>query len=297
MRLTPTLLFTLLVCLLVSPAAWAAQTVDETRPANDSARIEIENLAGSIQVTGWNRNEVHVTGTLGDDVEGLDISGTAEHLSLEVKIPHGENRHRDVEAHLQIHVPAGCHLEVETVSSSIDAADLSGGAELTSVSGDVTLSGHPATAEVETVSGNVRITGAGTPVDVQSVSGDVTLTGVADEIEVSTVDGTIAVTADEIRRGKIQAVSGSIRVSGRLAAGARLDLQGHSSDVTLGVPAGTSASFDVTTFSGDIDNALGPEAQSTSRYTPGKKLEFSTGSGDARVSIETFSGDVTLKQM
>lgn len=297
MRFTPTLLFTLLLCLIFSPATWAAQTVDETRAASANARIQVENLAGSVQVTGWNRDEVHIAGALGDDVEGLDITGSENHLSIEVKFPRGEGRNRDLDADLEIHVPAGCQLEVETVSASIDVADLAGQAELTSVSGAITLSGRPTAAEVETVSGSVRIRGAGTPVDVESVSGSITLTGVADEIEVSTVDGTIEVTADEIRRGEIQAVSGTIRVSGRLTAGARLDLQGHSSDVTLAVPAGTSASFDVTTFSGDIDNALGPAAESISRYAPGKKLEFTTGSGDARVSIETFSGNVTLKQM
>ena len=65
---------TMAALLLFCGAAWADESVDRTIPASAAARIEIENVAGSIEVTGWDRNEVHIVGTLGDDVEGLDIT-------------------------------------------------------------------------------------------------------------------------------------------------------------------------------------------------------------------------------
>jgi DUF4097 and DUF4098 domain-containing protein YvlB len=297
MKTLQTLLPSLLLALLLTPAVQAAKPVDETRAANPDARISIENVAGSVRVTGWDRNEVHVTGTVGDATDGLSVTGGPDHLSIEVEIPRGNHGGGDVSADLEIQVPAGCQLEVETVSASIDATELSGRAELSSVSGSITLAGRPSGAEVETVSGAIQIRGSGTPVDVESVSGSITLTGVAGQVDVSTVDGSIEVTADEIRQGDFEAVSGDIRISGALAAGAELDIEGHSSSVTLAVPSGTSARFDVTTFSGDIDNGLGPAAESAGGYAPGKTLEFTLGSGSAEVSIETFSGNVVLEGM
>ncbi len=50
------------------------------------------------------------------------------------------------------------------------------------------------------------------------------------------------------------------------------------------------------TFSGRIKSDWGPEAVRAGRYSPGMQLEFSTGAGEARVTIDSFSGSVWLKQ-
>ncbi len=52
----------------------------------------------------------------------------------------------------------------------------------------------------------------------------------------------------------------------------------------------------MTTFSGDIENQFGPPAERSSRYGPGKSLEFTAGGGDAEVSVEVFSGNVALRK-
>jgi len=65
--------------------------------------------------------------------------------------------------------------------------------------------------------------------------------------------------------------------------------------VVLTLPDSTSASFEISTFSGNIHSDFGGSVERTSRYTPGKRSEFSTGDG-GRVSVETFSGNVELKK-
>jgi hypothetical protein len=67
-----------------------------------------------------------------------------------------------------------------------------------------------------------------------------------------------------------------------------------SGTVVLAVSPGIAADFEVSTFSGGISNAIGPEARRTNQYTPEKELSFTTGGGGARVSIETFSGGVKI---
>ena len=56
-----------------------------------------------------------------------------------------------------------------------------------------------------------------------------------------------------------------------------------------------SARFEVSTFSGRIDNDFGPDGERTSRFAPGRALEHTTRDGSARISIETFSGNVFLR--
>jgi hypothetical protein len=57
-----------------------------------------------------------------------------------------------------------------------------------------------------------------------------------------------------------------------------------------------SADFSASTFSGEIENELGPAAQKSSRYTSEKNLSFSTGTGGAKVSVQTLSGAIRLRK-
>ena len=49
-------------------------------------------------------------------------------------------------------------------------------------------------------------------------------------------------------------------------------------------------------ISGDIVNDLGPQAVRKDRFAPGLELAFSLGSGDARISVSTFSGTVEIRE-
>jgi DUF4097 and DUF4098 domain-containing protein YvlB len=295
----PALLFAALACALLAVAAPAAadRPVDETRAVSANARISIETLSGEVTVTGWNRDEVHVTGTVGDDTRGLKITGEGGDLEIEVDIPEG--RHdgkRDLDAHLQISVPAGARLEIESVSSSAAVTGVGGSVEVESVSGGVEIDGAPESASAETVSGEIKLTGSRGRVHAESVSGAVEIDGGSGEVHAATVSGRVRVAAGAVERGHLESVSGEVSFSGALAAGGELDVESHSGQVEVALPAATSARFRVETFSGGIDNGLSAdEARRTSQYTPGKELEFTLGSGDGEVRIESFSGEVVLR--
>lgn len=289
-------LLLLMAIALASSAAWAGESVDVTKSASATPTVEIENLAGSVKIHGWDREEIKVTGVLGDDTEGLDFSGSNDNFDIEVEIPDSYGRrHRDLDSDLEIWLPAGSSLAVETVSASIRVSGVNGRLELESVSGEVSVEGAPTSADVETVSGGIELSGSETLAIAESVSGKIELSGVAGRVEAATVSGSIRVEASDIEQGEFEAVSGSVRFTGALSPGARLSAESHSGSVVLNLPADTSARFQVETFSGSINNGFGGgEAERTSRYAPGKRLDFTIGSGDAQVRVESFSGSVTL---
>lgn len=289
-----TLKLFLIATLLTAGTLAAGQPVDETRPASPDARIEISNLAGSVEVTGWNRSEVHVSGELGDDTEGLEIQTEGDTLTIEVKIPQGRHEgERDLASHLTVQVPQGCRLEVDTVSAGITVADLTNRVELQSVSGAQTVEGSLEEVELQTVSGVVELRATTRRAEINAVSGAVTVGDATGELTVQTVSSHMQVAARDLERGELQTVSGKIDFSGDLAATGRLEVNSHSGRAVLALPAGISARFDVQTFSGDIVNELSAEAPASSH--PGKQLSFTTGSGGAHVSVNSFSGEVILK--
>jgi DUF4097 and DUF4098 domain-containing protein YvlB len=281
--------------LLAAAAAWAERPVNESRPAAANASISIENVAGSLEIIGSDGAELQVTGTLGDDVEELEIEGDAEEWSIEVVIPDDEmGGKRDISAHLTVRVPRGATLEVAAVSAAIEIRGVEGAIEAGSVSGAVSVSGGSSDVEVESVSGAVSVTGGSGSIEVESVSGEVELKGVSGDLEATTVSGQIRVEAEAVADVEIGSVAGGVFFQGRPGGGS-LEIESHSGNVEVLLPAGVSARFELESFSGRIDNGLGPPATRVDSYAPGVSVEFATGSGETRVSIETFSGNISLR--
>ena len=98
----------------------AAESVDQTRPAAAKGVVSIDNLSGSVHVTGWSRKEVQVKGTLGKDVEKLIFEGEGERTRIEIDLPEHVNHRnaKSIESHLEVSVPAGSDVRIE---ASVDA--------------------------------------------------------------------------------------------------------------------------------------------------------------------------------
>lgn len=248
-------------------------------------------------VHGWDRNEVTVSGSLGEDVEELVVEGGPNSIVIEVEIPDRSGwRNRDIDGDLEIMVPKGARLDIETISASIDVESFDGKLEVESVSGSIEVSGSLAQADLETISGSIRMRGDNTRTSAESVSGSIRLSGVSDRVEATTVSGSVTVEAGQIDRGDFESVSGSVEVECSLSTSARLEVGSHSGNVTVLLPRDVSASFEASTFSGSIDNDFGPQAARTSKWVPSKTLEFTTGDGDAEVRLESFSGNMRLRR-
>jgi hypothetical protein len=261
----------------------ATRPVDEHRPAEAAGQVEIQNVAGDVQVLGWDKPEVAVTGTLGDDVERLEVTSAGSRTAVRV-IGHeahgldgGRHGSRGGEAHLVVHVPARSSITATLVSADVHVTGVAGNQELHTVSGDVTSSAQH----------EVRI---------HTVSGDVQLTAGPESrlVEIATVSGDGAITAGTLTRAHVKTVSGDFSVTADLAADGRLEAESVSGDFRITFAGAIPpAVFDLQSFSGDLSTCFGRKA-AREGYGPGSRLSFQEGAGSARVRIDTKSGDVTL---
>jgi len=281
--------------LLLLPLAAGAQTEVERRvSASPEGTVRIENAAGSVVVTGWERSEVEVTGTLGRQAGELSVETGGAEVEVEVEL---RGRHRsDGWAHLEVRVPRGSRVSVEGISTEVTVTGVAGEVAVETVSGAVRVEGAPRSASVETVSGAIAVDADSAEVSAESVSGAIELTGVRRRLAAGSVSGRVSVRAEELERAEIEIVSGRAELDVTLAPRAEVEVTSHSGGVELRLPRATSAHFRVESFSGRIDNELGPRARSTGSFTPEKELDFTLGDGTARVSIETFSGDVEIAE-
>lgn len=290
-----TLLTGVLVLAVAAPVVAADREVKESGPASAEGMVMIENVSGSVTVVGWDKNEISLEGTLSGDIEELEFETGSKKSRIKVVWPK-KNKNVKGEAHLVINVPAGSHLEVEGVSAWVEVSEVTGTVEAESVSGDVTVTGECEELEAESISGDVYVEGGAPEVEISSISGKVKATGKVSEVDAQTVSGSIVLDFESFLGLNVESVAGYAKVKGDLDGDGSFNLDLHSGDLILAVPASVSADFEVETFSGEIDNAFGQKSRKTSKYAPGRELEFTTGGGDARVRINTFSGDVVIKK-
>jgi len=282
----------LVLAAVLVPAWLAAQTpVDQKRPAASDAKVSIENLSGSVKVTGWNQAEVQVKGTLGDGAE-LSFDGSEQSLRIEVEAEHGNPM--GIKSDLEVFVPAGASVSVEGFQSTISVAGVTGSVSAETVNGSITQTGSAKGVKLESVNGSIEVTKAGGRIVAEAVNGPVTIRDASGDLQASTVNGKVLVTGGSFDRAQLESVAGSVRFEAGLAPRATLGVESVSGPVDLFLPAGLGAEFSVSTFSGDIVNEFGPAAQKVSKWAPGKELAFTSGSGGARITVETLSGAVNI---
>jgi len=280
--------------LALAAAPLAAQTpIDETRPLDTNGTLFVSNVSGSVTVTGWGGGEVQITGTLGKGAEELRITGDTSRLDVEVKLPKHSKNVR--ETHLEINVPAGCRLIVDTVSADIEVSGMIGDIEFESVSGDIQAACGAGDVEISTVSGQIRLECQSTSTDVQTVSGDARLTGISERLSSESVSGDFIVSGGIFSDIHAETVSGDLQFDIGLEGNARVEIEAHSGDVVF-LLDDLSIHCSVETFSGSITNEFGWEGVSD-KYSKGTvHWEAPAGSGSGKLDIETFSGDVMLKR-
>lgn len=292
----------LALALVLAPAfAQAGTPINETRPLAADGALSVENVKGRIEVRAWDRNEVRITGTLGDGVERLEIDGDARDLDVRVRYPRRTGMFggggRVEPTTLLLQVPRRIDLDVSSVAATVDVEGLAAGEwNIDSVSGDVRAVGAPRKATIEAVSATINATLNSAEVSVATVSGDARLGGrLEGELELETVSGDVrAVSNPATRLSRVSAntVSGDITVQAALAPGAQVGMESVSGDLTLRLPADTSARVSANSFSGTL---AAPGAQvERPRHGPGSRLRAQLGAGQGEIELETFSGDARV---
>jgi len=279
------------LCALAPLAVWAGDSIDQSWSVNSDTRVSVENVAGEIEIKGWDRDEVQLTGKLGDSVDELEIDESSSHLQITVV---NRNQRNIDETVLVLRVPEGANVEAIAVSADIEISALDNEkVTAASVSGDVEVQAKSQWVSLESVSGDVGFSGQSPRISAESVSGDIDLTGISGDVEATTVSGDMELEAGLMDSGKFETVSGDIQVSAELSANGRLTAESMSGDVMVSLPTSQSGVFKAQSFSGRITTDFG--SASHAKHGPGSYLKHMAGSDGAEIRLESFSGNIKLQ--
>lgn len=268
--------------------------INERRNAKPDENISINNVAGSVVVTGTGEPEIVITGTVAEKMK-LEIKQSDGQTSIRV-VQEDETAKRwssDGGTHLQIKLPRGSKVEVSTISADITASNITGRTMLQTVSGEVTTTENIETLQVKSISGDIIIGHATSSLEAETVSGTIKITRAKKLVNAQTVSGDVRINGNDLEQLLVRSISGEIDVEVSLSRDAKVRISNHSGDVTLTIPATTSGKFELITRSGEIHNSLTND-RGKSLFMGGEEVEFKTGNGTASVSVESFSGGITV---
>ncbi len=283
----------LLGCLIAAPAR--ADRDEAVYPVGGDPDVEIELVQGSIEINGWDRDELRVRAR-GNDIDALEIEAEDDWVSIRPRGGGGWLAFGG-SVDIRVDVPRNARVRARAINGRIRAEDVEGRLSLQTVNGQIDVRGTPEEAFLETVSSSIEFRGEGerndARVDLRTMSGSIDVREVGDEITASTMSGSIRVRDARLRRAEMTSMSGSIDVDAEIENDARILARTHAGSITLTVPEDTVARFDASTRSGRIKNELGPEAR---QRRGSHRLDFETGDGgDSRITLENARGSIRIR--
>jgi DUF4097 and DUF4098 domain-containing protein YvlB len=263
--------------------------MDTTFAFSRTGVVDLTQISGDVVVTAWDRGEARIRAYAERGRIRSNLSSSR--LTLDIESVRG----RVGDSKFELSVPVGVRVIARSTSGDVTVKGTRGAVDARSTSGDVTVTDATDRIVLESVSGDVRASQLTGEVRSESVSGTVEIRDATGDVRAETTSGDVTLLGVSSRSVFATTVSGEVEYDGTIDANGRYEFHSHSGDIRLEIPESSGAQFTVETFSGSLDSefrlTLQPGQRSTGRP---RRFEFTLGTGSARVTAETFSGDVTL---
>lgn len=172
----------LFVCL---PGFANDEFFQKTYPLHAGGSFLLENVSGSVEVDGWNRDEVEVRAIKmakndSSDVSDVQIDVESQPGEVMVRTLYPRGGSSEVAVKYHIYVPSRVLLSnIETVNGSVLVRGVEGSGDIRSVNGNVEVLKSAGRFSARTTNGNVRLEllelRDGAPMNVETVNGSVVL--------------------------------------------------------------------------------------------------------------------------
>ena len=266
-------------------------TVDTSFAFDKRGTVALTIGSGDIVVTGWTRDQIRIHASSEND--NIRLDATSSRVTLELS----NNYRSRGESRFEISVPVGTRVIARAQSGDVSIRGTKGEVEARTQSGDITLEEASDRIDISTLSGDVEASGLSGDVQLKSVNGDMIISHLRGDLEAESVSGSVVVRDAVSRYVRAHTTSGDLGYEGTIDTTGRYELVTHSGDVKLAIPANAGAQLSISTWSGTIESDF-PITLKPGEHGIGssqaKRFTFEIGKGGARVTAETFSGDITI---
>ncbi|MET0650468.1 MAG: DUF4097 family beta strand repeat-containing protein [Pyrinomonadaceae bacterium] len=253
-----------LVLCMAAAAVTSAQDFQRSYNLGDGGSVEIANVSGDINLTGYDGSAVVVNAyKQGRDANLVEVEDLSTQGRVKLRAKYPDTCNCDAGIRFEVRVPRSANInfdKITTASGNLKAEGFGGRLHLSTASGDVTVSRVGGEIKASSASGTVRVADATGTVNANSASGDV-------EVELTRLDG-----------------AGDMKFSSA------------SGDVHVRMPTNIDANVSLSTVSGDIETNFPIEVK-RNRHGSGSRAEGQLGNGARTLKISSASGNVSLKSI
>jgi len=234
-------------------------------PMKAGGRLYVETFNGSVDISGWDREEADVTATkyasTQSAVDALKIDVAPSGDSIRIRSIRPSERWGNMGVRYTIRVPRKTTLErIQTSNGSIDVSNLDAPARLNTSNGAVRADAVRGGLEASTSNGSIRAVATG----VES----------GQSLRLSTSNGSVELTVDKVGAG------GAV-------------VHTSNGSITVSLPESASVDVDASTSNARITNEF---EDSFRGRADRRRLEGSIGSGGPRLELSTSNGSIRLRK-
>jgi len=183
------------------PARASSETFDKSYPLASGGTFALQNVNGTVEISGWDRNEVqiHAVKTAAHGTEDLakvriEVDADPSHVTVRTIYP--EEKGLEVLVAYTVHVPQRVLLGgITTVNGGIQVMGLDSSGELRSVNGNVDVFDSAGSLSAHTTNGDIRVELrrlGETPLAAETVNGSIVValaSGANAALDVRTMNG------------------------------------------------------------------------------------------------------------
>lgn len=264
------------------------QQTDTTFDASGARKLELSTPAGRIVVNGWDRPDVRVHAEHSSRTY-VEIRRSRDGSLIRVRAEARRGPATIVD--YEVWIPRGLALEIDADMSDVTIDGVDGDVEVDVTRGDVSLRGGGGSVNVSSVTGKILVEATEGRIEAETAADEIRFVDVAGDVVAESAGGDIIFQGARASTVDVGSVGGRIYYDGAFQPGGTYFFGSHGGAVTIVVPVGTAATFNVSTVHGLIVSRLGAQPDELER---GTRHRFDIGGGGPLVEAETFGGRISL---
>lgn len=274
-----------------------------TYPLTSGGRFAVENYNGSVEITGWDQNQVEIHGTKFArsreqlaDIK-IETQNSPDSVSVRTVAP-GVTRNGGGARYI-IRVPRRVELERITSSNgSLKVEGLDGSARLRTSNGAVRISQHKGAVDITTSNGSIEARELTGGLITRTSNGRITIDELEGTLEASTSNGSINASVRPTqpdRSVRLSTTNGSIdlKVTDKLQSDVRASTS--NGKIRLQLPSATNARLSAKTSNSSVsvDFDLHGENVKISKHSASGLI----GAGGPLIDLTTTNGSVVVSRV
>ena len=297
----------ILVLTIATPLLLAALESNKTEnvhysyPMQPGSRLTVENMNGSIEISGWDQSTIDISATKHAETDQMlaqlkvEVSVAADGVHIRTVAPPEAH---NVGVRYILKVPRRTELaEIRSSNGSIHVSDTDGAANLRTSNGSVHASRTRGKLDIGTSNGSVQVQENDGETDVQASNGSVQASGIRGPLTAATSNGAMRVDLDESRGGPVtlRTSNGGVDLKLGLAAQSAVKAETSNGGITLRMPASAGAHVRAVTSSHHkvvTDFDVRKEGSNSESH-----LEGVVGAGGPTVELTTSQGSIRLLKL